>query len=308
MRSARTIVGVAAATWLVGAPALADPQHGHSAAPQPHVTAAKSGAPTTPTTSTKTAPTSTVPAATSAKTTTTTSGTATKTTKATPSATASAPMVNPIAAKISAKPQLNARITAMLPAHMSLDRASSGFKNQGQFIAALHVSKNLGIPFKDLKSDMTRKHMSLGQSIQDLKKSAASTTEAKKGETEAKADLRSPTSRVSISDRISSTTQLNAKVQALLPSGMTLKQASKGFTSESQFLAALHASKDLNIPFAQIKSEMTGGDHDSLARAIQELKPAADATTAAKAAQTEAAADIRSTSTPTTGDHDADSR
>jgi hypothetical protein len=43
---------------------------------------------------------------------------------------------------------------------------------------------------------------------------------------------------------------------------MTLVQAAKGFTSESQFLAALHASKDLNIPFAQIKAEMTGRDHD----------------------------------------------
>jgi hypothetical protein len=47
---------------------------------------------------------------------------------------------------------------------------------------------------------MTRKHMSLGQSIQDLKKSAASTTEAKKGETEAKEDLKRSTSRASISD------------------------------------------------------------------------------------------------------------
>ena len=30
-----------------------------------------------------------------------------------------------------------------------------GFKNQGQFIAALHVSQNLGIPFADLKTAMT---------------------------------------------------------------------------------------------------------------------------------------------------------
>jgi hypothetical protein len=202
MPFARTIVGVAAAMCLVGAPALADPQHGHPAAPQPHVTRPPSGAPTTSTTSTKTTPPRmTTPASgTATKTTTTTSGTAAKTTKATSGATAHAPIVNPIAAKISAKPQLNARITAMLPAHMSLDRASRGFKNQGQFIAALHVSKNLGIPFSALKNDMTRKHMSLGQSIQDLKKSAASTTEAKKGETEAKEDLKRSTSRASISD------------------------------------------------------------------------------------------------------------
>ena len=175
MHFSRTIAGVAVATCLAGAPVLASPQHGHSAAPQPHASGPKSSTlPTAPRTTT-TAPTSTPP----------TSG-ATHT---------PAHVVNPIAAKISAKPQLNARITAMLPPHMSLNRASSGFKNQGQFIAALHVSKNLGIPFRDLKNDMTRKHMSLGQSIQDLKKSAPSSTEARRGEAEAHEDLRSGPSR-----------------------------------------------------------------------------------------------------------------
>jgi hypothetical protein len=38
---------------------------------------------------------------------------------------------------------------------MSLNQASKGFKNQGQFIAALHVSQNLGISFADLKTAMT---------------------------------------------------------------------------------------------------------------------------------------------------------
>ena len=33
-------------------------------------------------------------------------------------------------------------------------RASSGFRNQGQFIAAVHVSQNLGIPFADLRATM----------------------------------------------------------------------------------------------------------------------------------------------------------
>jgi hypothetical protein len=279
----RTTLGVAAAMCLAAAPTVANPQHGHSAAPQTHVTGPKS---TTPT------------ATSGATATTTTSGATTR----------SAPIVNPIAAKISAKPQLNAKIAGMLPKNMTLDRASSGFKNQGQFIAALHVSKNLGISFKDLKSDMTKKNMSLGQSIQDLKKSAASKAEAKKGETEANDDLKSPIAGHSIARVIASNTQLAAKVQALLPSGMTLSQAAKGFKTETQFLAALHASKDLNIPFAQIRAEMTGGDHDSLTRAIQELKPAANATTAATTAQTEAAADIKSTTTSTTGDRDGAAR
>jgi len=44
-----------------------------------------------------------------------------------------------------------------------------GFKNQGQFIAALHVSQNLGIPFKDLRRQMVRNNLSLGQAIQKVK-------------------------------------------------------------------------------------------------------------------------------------------
>ena len=96
---------------------------------------------------------------------------------------------NPIATKIASKPQLNAKIATMLPKGMTLDQASRGFKNQGQFIAALHVSQNLGIPFKDLKNDMTVKHLSLGQSIQDLKPTAHSHDEARKAETAANHDL-----------------------------------------------------------------------------------------------------------------------
>jgi hypothetical protein len=44
-----------------------------------------------------------------------------------------------------------------------------GFENQGQFIAALHVSKNLVIPFADLQDRMTDGEMSLGEAIHDLR-------------------------------------------------------------------------------------------------------------------------------------------
>jgi hypothetical protein len=108
-----------------------------------------------------------------------------------PSPATSTTHVNPIAAKISAKPQLNARITALLPENTTLDQASLGFKNQGQFIAALHVSQNLGCDcFKQLQTDMTTKKMSLGQAIQDVKKTANSTTEAHHAETQADADIK----------------------------------------------------------------------------------------------------------------------
>jgi hypothetical protein len=108
--------------------------------------------------------------------------------KSTPPAPTSPPL-NPIATKIAAKPQLNARVTAMLPKGMTLQQAALGFKNQGQFIAALHVSQNLGIPFTSLKADMVDKHMSLGQSIQNLKPTAHATDEARKAQQSADHDL-----------------------------------------------------------------------------------------------------------------------
>src|SRR2546426_3494125 len=48
---------------------------------------------------------------------------------------------NRVAARISARPQQAARIQRLLPEGMTLETASSGFRNQGQFIAALHVSR-----------------------------------------------------------------------------------------------------------------------------------------------------------------------
>jgi hypothetical protein len=98
-----------------------------------HGQAKKSPAPTTSTTTTA----STTTAAPSTGTTTTTT------------------RLNPIAAKIASKPSLNSKVGSLLPQGMSLNQASKGFKNQGQFIAALHVSQNLGIPFADLKTAMT---------------------------------------------------------------------------------------------------------------------------------------------------------
>lgn len=107
--------------------------------------------------------------------------------------------------------------------------------------------------------------------------------------------------------RIDANPQLVSRLTPLLPSGMTLDQAAAGFKNQGQFIAALHVSKDLNIPFAQLKAEMTGTDHDKLGQAIHELKPTVDAKTAAKTGEQEAKADVKATrpAKPDT-DNDAD--
>src|SRR5262249_25456459 len=117
---------------------------------------------------------------------------------------------NRIAAKVASTPGLSQKVATLLPTGMTLDQASRGFKNQGQFIAALHVSRNLGISFPDLKTAMTGinpvtgtqsgvTRLSLGQAIQKLRPSANSTTAAELAERQAKADLdRSPTTRTAV--------------------------------------------------------------------------------------------------------------
>ncbi len=68
--------------------------------------------------------------------------------------------------------------------------ACSGFKNLGQCVAAAHVSKNLDIPFADLKAKMTGSSpVSLGKAIQELKPSANSKSEAKKASKQAEQDI-----------------------------------------------------------------------------------------------------------------------
>jgi hypothetical protein len=69
-------------------------------------------------------------------------------------------------------PKLVARLQGMLPVGLTVDQAATGFRNQGQFVAAVNVSKNLGIPFSDLKAGMVGEGLSLGQAIQRFKPSA----------------------------------------------------------------------------------------------------------------------------------------
>ena len=325
MRSTWTILGLAASACLTLTPVYAD-SHGPAVVATPHAQVPQTTAHPTPASK----PTGTTG--------TTTGSHSTKSSTSATSTPKSPVTLNPIAQKIASHPQLASKVKALLPAGTTLNQASAGFKNQGQLIAALHVSKNLGIPFSKLKTDMTGdKHLSLGQSIQDLKPSAHVTTETHRAETEADDDVKTnttpvrsptnttakkPTSHTSttsttskmlnpIAHKISSNPALAAKVQALLPAGVTLNQASKGFKNEEQFLEALHVSKDLNIPFAQLKAEMTGKDHDSLGVAIQELKPGANVSAAVSTADKEADADVKSTAPqprPRQGDTDGDAQ
>ena len=215
MRLARILVATAAAAFWTTVTLVAD-QHGH--APVTH-TAQAHGAPTTTTapkspasTTTKHATnagsthsstaTSNIRKPTTTRSTTTTPGTTTTTGGTTPSTPAGGrhhdgdhhsgthtPSPSPIATKIQSHPNLAAKVTAMLPQGMTMNQAARGFKNQGQFIAALHASQRTGIPFSDLKRAMVTRHESLGQAIHSLRPSANGSREAEHAEHDADHDL-----------------------------------------------------------------------------------------------------------------------
>src|SRR5437660_5116568 len=96
--------------------------------------------------------------------------------------------------RISEHPKLASRLQSLLPAGTNLDAAASDFKNMGQFVAAVHVSHNLNIPFDQLKEKMVTDHKSLGGAIRELKPDMtkdAANDEAQKAVTQAKEETKS---------------------------------------------------------------------------------------------------------------------
>jgi len=79
-------------------------------------------------------------------------------------------------------------VAKLLPAGTDLQAAASGFKNLGEFVAAAHVSNNLGIPFADLKTKMMAGD-SLGDAIHALRPEADAQVEARKARSRAENDM-----------------------------------------------------------------------------------------------------------------------
>lgn len=91
-------------------------------------------------------------------------------------------------------------------------------------------------------------------------------------------------------------TKLASRLQGLLPQGTNLQDAAKGFKNLGQFVAAVHVSHNLGIPFDQLKATMTGPPPKSLGEAIHELKPDANANAEAKKANKQAKKDMNESS------------
>jgi hypothetical protein len=186
MRTLSTAAGIFVIAAFFAVPAFAQRGHQPTTPPTTHATA--------PTNTTTTHGNSHATRPTTTTSTTTQSGSSRHSQPRTTTSTTTTPTTtttNPIATRISRNPQLATRLTRMLPDGMTLATASSGFRNQGQFIAALHVSQNQGIKFTDLKDAMTGPSaMSLGQAIHTLRPSANADDAVRRANHQAQADLR----------------------------------------------------------------------------------------------------------------------
>jgi hypothetical protein len=127
--------------------------------------------------------------------TTTKSGTTTTGTSPTTTGTGSGTTVTltPVQQKLQKNTNLADKLRTRLPANTDLMDAAKGFRNLGQFVAAVNVSNNLGLDFTQLKTRMVDDGMSLGQAIQKQKTTVDVDTEVHRAETEADSMIKTTT-------------------------------------------------------------------------------------------------------------------
>jgi hypothetical protein len=156
-RMTRALAIAAAMMALAAAPLAAN----KPSAPKPKPAAAKAQAPKpakAPKSTTVSAPKAAKATATKAsapKASTTSAKAKTTTTLPPPPAPGTWTPTNPIAQKLSTKPNHLAKLQSILPPGTDLNLATLGFKNFGQLNAAVNSSINHNIPFADLKAAMT---------------------------------------------------------------------------------------------------------------------------------------------------------
>lgn len=77
-----------------------------------------------------------------------------------------------------------------LPVGADLTAESAGFRDLGQFVAAVYASKNLGVPLSELRRRMVHDGMTLGLAIQDARPKCRYWSEARRAEDEAARTIR----------------------------------------------------------------------------------------------------------------------
>ena len=81
-------------------------------------------------------------------------------------------------------------LRSRLPTGTDLYAAAGGFRRLELFVATVHASTNIEIPFSELKRRIVNDGMTLGQAIQDIRPKSRYWDEARRAEDEAAASIR----------------------------------------------------------------------------------------------------------------------
>jgi hypothetical protein len=165
-----------------------------------------------------------------------------------------------------------------------------------RFVLSLAAALGLAV----LPVRATAQHGHGGGSGSDMGSSMAS-DHASNSHSKSSADNHSGQSGLSgnktVSDKLTNNTQLASKLSGLLPPGTNLQTAAQGYKNLGQFVAAVHVSHNLGIPFDQLKAKMIGPPSESLGKAIHALKPDANSKNEVKTGTKQAKQDINDTKT-----------
>lgn len=110
--------------------------------------------------------------------------------------------------KLQRNTKLADKLSDRLPLGTNLMAAAEGFKNLGQFVAAVNVSNNHGYAFTELKTLMVDDGYSLGQAMQKLKAESNTTVvaqRAQRAETDAQAMIAATEREIAAPTAVSAT-------------------------------------------------------------------------------------------------------
>lgn len=111
------------------------------------------------------------------------------------------PQLSAVQMKLQQNPSLAGMVSGRLPVGADLMTVSAGFRDLGQFVAAVNASNNLGIPFPQLKRRMVNDGMTLGLAIQDVRPKSQYWSDARRAEDEAARLIQSSERAVPVTDR-----------------------------------------------------------------------------------------------------------
>ena len=100
------------------------------------------------------------------------------------------PAPTPVQKELQSNLVLADGLRGRLPRGTDLNAAAGGFRRLELFVATVHASNNVDIPFSELKRRIVNDGMTLGQAIQDIRPTSRYWAEARRAEDDAAAAIR----------------------------------------------------------------------------------------------------------------------